>query len=312
MKLTFIPLLVTTLTVTMAAHGDGQKPITVAVFDFATADASLREAGPKITALVTADLSADPHLALVERTELGKSLQEQALGLSGNISADAAATVGQMTGAKVLIAGHAFEMEGRLVLIANIIGTETSRLYVSKVEGSPSEMGRLASNLAQKIVQTIAEQSTNLTMEAESREERIARVLKGIKGDKRPSVLLTIQDSLPDGKLRENFTVENELGYVLQKAGFGVVDEKSDRKPDLEIIGRTSSGWSAKKGNLFPRRAIIEVKVLERVTGRILAFDRQEGMALDISKEAAAEKAQEKAADELAGRLLTLLAQQTN
>jgi hypothetical protein len=173
-------------------------------------------------------------------------------------------------------------------------------------------MGRLASNLAQKIVQTIAEQSTNLTMEAESREERIARVLKGIKGDKRPSVLLTIQDSLPDGKLRENFTVENELGYVLQKAGFGVVDEKSDRKPDLEIIGRTSSGWSAKKGNLFPRRAIIEVKVLERVTGRILAFDRQEGMALDISKEAAAEKAQEKAADELAGRLLTLLAQQTN
>jgi hypothetical protein len=49
--------------------------------------------------------------------------------------------------------------------------------------------------------------------------------------------------------------------------------------------------------------------VLERSTGRILAFDRQEGMALDISKDTAAEMAQEKAADELAGRLLPQLAQ---
>ena len=308
MKLTFIPLLVTTLTVAMAAHGDGQKPITVAVFDFATASASLREAGPKVTALVTADLSADPNLALVERTELGKSLQEQALGLSGNITADAAATVGQMTGAKVLIAGRVFEMEGRLVLIANIIGTETSRLYVSKVEGSPSEMGRLASNLAQKILQTIAEQSTNLTMEAESREERIARVLKSIKGDKRPTVLLTFQEK-PHGEWISNFTVDNELGYVLQKAGFSVVDEKSDHKPDLEITGHISDGWSAKKGNLFPRHTIIEVKVLERSTGKILAFDRQESAALDISADAATKMAQEKAADELAGRLLPLMAQ---
>jgi hypothetical protein len=309
MKLSFIPLLVITLITTVAARGDGQKPITVAVFDFATTDASLREAGPKITALVIADLSADPHLALVERTELSKSLQEQALGLSGNITADAAATVGQMTGAKVLIAGHAFEMEGHWVLIANIIGTETSRLYVAKVEGSPSEMGQLASTLAQKIVQAIAEQSINLTMAAESREERITRILKGVKGDKRPTVLLTVQESLSRGKLSRNFTVENELGYVLQKAGLGVVDEKSDRKPDLEIIGHTSCGWSAKKGNLFPSHAIIEVKVLDRSTGKILVFDRQESVALDISRDASAKLAQEKAADELAGRLLPLLAQ---
>ena len=193
MKLTFIPLLAFTLTAAIAAPGDGQKPITVAVFDFATAEASLREAGPKITALVTADLSADPHLALVERTELSKTLQEQALGLSGNITADAAAKVGQMTGAKVLVAGHAFEMEDHLVLTANIIGTDTSRLYVAKVEGSPAEMGRLASNLAQKIVQTITEQSANLTVEMESREERIAQVLKNVKGDKRPVVLVDHQ-----------------------------------------------------------------------------------------------------------------------
>jgi hypothetical protein len=308
MKLTFIPLLVITLTAAAAAPGDGQKPITVAVFDFATADASLREAGPKITALVTADLSADPHLVLVERTELNKSLQEQALGLSGNITADAAAKVGQMTGAKVLIAGHAFEMEGHLVLIANIIGTDTSRLYVAKVEGSPSEMGQLASNLTQKIVQTITEQSANLMMDVESREERIARILKKIKGDKRPTVLLTFQEK-PHAEWIRNYTVENELGYVLQKAGFSVVDEKSDRKPDLEITGHISDGWSAKKGNLFPRHTIIEVKVLERTTGRILAFDRQESAALDISADAATKMAQEKAADELAGRLLPLLAQ---
>ena len=122
-------------------------------------------------------------------------------------------------------------------------------------------------------------------------------------------VLLNINDSLARGELRRNFTVENELGHVLQKAGFVVVDEKSDRKPDMEIIGRITSGWSAKKGNLYPSHAIIEVKVLERSTGRILAFDRQEGAALDISRDAAAKLAQEKAADELAGRLLPLLAQ---
>ena len=80
----------------------------------------------------------------------------------------------------------------------------------------------------------------------------------------------------------------------------------------MEITGRITGGWSARKGNLFPRHAIIEVKVRELSTGRILAFDRQESAALDISADAAAKMAQEKAADELAGRLLPLLAQPTN
>jgi hypothetical protein len=62
----------------------------------------VHDVGPKVATLINANLSVEPNLIIVERAELEKALGEQELGLSGTVTSDSAAKVGQLTGAKVL------------------------------------------------------------------------------------------------------------------------------------------------------------------------------------------------------------------
>jgi Curli production assembly/transport component CsgG len=282
------------------------KPLTVGVFAF---DSAYKVKRHVITDIITANLSADPRFITVERSELTKALTEQAWGLSGNINPETAAKVGQLTGAKILVTGRLFKADKGYAIIAHIIGTETARVYTETVEDSSlSNVTQMASELSQKIAQTISDESTNLVANEGSREDRVTRIVKSVKGEKRPVISMNITERRL-GEDLGNLTVETELGLILQKAGFTVVDEKSDRKPDVEITGRALTELGAKRGSLFPCRAIIEVKVRERKTGKILVFDRQASDAVDIGEQTAAQTALETAADELAARLVPLLAQ---
>ena len=98
------------------------------------------------------------------------------------------------------------------------------------------------------------------------------------------------------------------MGVVLIKAGFPVVDAKSERKPDVQIKGIYDHSEGPRRGDLFSYRAVIELRAQERRTGNIIAFDRQEGVATDASNVGADRAAQVLAVDGLAERLLPLLA----
>src|SRR5438067_6121790 len=123
------------LAVTAAKTAAGSEVLTVAVFDFDSRDEAVRDLGPKVATLINANLSAEPQIITVERAELEKVLGEQELGLSGTVSPDTAAKVGHLTGAKVLVTGRVFKADKELVLVAKIIGTETSRVYGELVNG---------------------------------------------------------------------------------------------------------------------------------------------------------------------------------
>ena len=113
-----------------------QDILTVAVFDFESKDEPVRDLGPKVATLVNATLSTEPKLITVERAELEKVLGEQELGLSGTVSPDTAAKVGHLTGANVLVTGRVFKADKELILVAKVIGTETSRVYGETVKGA--------------------------------------------------------------------------------------------------------------------------------------------------------------------------------
>jgi len=300
-------LLILSLSLLAGATAHAAPPLTVAVYDF-TGDADAASYGGKVTTLVTADLTSETNLVLVERAELTKALSEQAFGISGMVSSDAAAKIGQITGAKVLVAGQVIKTEGNhLIVVANIIGTETGRLFADKVEGSADNLMELTSNLSRKIAQTIREQTTNLIAAAqESSAERLERIIKNINGTNRPSVSINIL--FPRGKSRHSATAEGEFGVILLKAGFAVVDANSDRKPDVEITGVDDISAGPRQGGLFSFRAVIELKVQERRTGKIIAFDRQEGTATAAARAGADRTAQANAVDALAERVLPLLA----
>ena len=94
------------LTVCAAAN----EVLSVAVFNFESKEEGVRDLGPKIATMINANLSVQPNLILVERAELEKVLGEHELSLSGNVSPDTAAKVGNLTGAKVLVTGSVFKM----------------------------------------------------------------------------------------------------------------------------------------------------------------------------------------------------------
>jgi TolB-like protein len=294
----------------MAHAGAPQSALTVAVYDFSDADKGAANYGGKVTTLVTADLTSETNLVMLERAELNKALQEQAFGSSGMVNSDAAAQIGQITGAKVLVAGQIIKTEDdHLIIVANIIGTETGRLFADKVEGSADALVQLASDLSRKIAQTISDQAVNLiAVTQESSKERLEQIIKNISGTNRPSVSINIKYLRPDFP-EHSFTCEEELGHILLKAGFPVVDENSDQKSDVEIAGIAKFDVATRHGELFSSRGVLELKVQERRTGRIIAFDQQEGVAIDPGGKAANREAQVIAVDDLAGRILQLLAQ---
>ena len=306
MKKHILPILSCALLLATSLARAGDTVLTVAVFDFESKDEAVRDLGPKVATLLNANLSAEPRIITVERAELEKVLGEQELGLSGTVSPDTAAKVGHLTGAKVLVTGRVFKADKELVIVAKIIGTETSRVYGELVKGTmASSITDLSRDLAKKIAATISEKGDTLTAKVESREDRIGKIKKSLKQSKLPAVSVKISER-HFGQPVIDPAVQTELGLILKECGFTLVDDNSPQKADVEITGDAFSTFGLRKGNLISCKARIEVKA-QRRTGEILAVDRQMSVAVDIAEQTAAKRALEQAADDLAARLLPKL-----
>lgn len=284
-------------------------PLSVAVYPFGgKAEAVRHKFREKVTVLLTADLTTETNIIVLERAELNKELNEQAFGVSGLVSSDAAARIGAMTGAKVLVSGEVIVTgHDHLIIVADIIGTETGRLFAIKDEGEMDNLVELTADLSAKIARTIAEHATNLAATApETSTARVERIVKSVTGANRPSVSVNI--FWPSGEQRHATTAETEFGAILIKAGFTVVDANSDRKADVEIEGLEDHSEGPRKGQLFSNRAVIELKVQNRRTGEFITMDREESFASSSTRVGADRAAQVQAVDGLAERVLPLLA----
>ena len=313
MNTKLFPTLLLTVAIALGLRAaDTSAPaLTVALNDFA-GEADAATSARNLTTLLTANLAGEPGLMMVERANLSKALQEQAMGSSGLVSADAAAQIGQLTGAKVVVAGQVLKIgDNHLVIVADIIGTETGRLFANKIEGKPDDLSDLTEQLSHKIAQTISAQATNLQATAqETSEQRLARITNSITGTNRPSVSVNL-GWWANGKRHESSTVDGELSSVLLKSGFTVVDDKSDRKPDVTIDGPQNPPWgSTRQGDLYTYCEVINLTARERRTGRFITVDLQFEYANDTSPAAAKADAGVIAADHLAERILPIISQQ--
>src|ERR1039458_7913104 len=287
-----------------AAHSApaSQLPFTVAIFDFESKDEAVWDLCPKVATLLNVNLSTVPQTITVERADLEKVLGEQELGLSGTVAPDTAAKVGHLTGAKVLVTGRVFKADKELAIVAQIIGTEASRVYGELVKGpAASPITELSSDLARKIATTVIEKGDTLVAKVESREDRIARIKKSLKEGKLPTVSVRIGER-HFGQPVIDPAAETELGLILKECGFTLVDDKSPQKADVEITGDAFSALGLRKGSLVSCKARLELKVQKR-TGEILTVDRQTSVAVDITEQTAAKPAPQQAAAELAERL---------
>jgi hypothetical protein len=281
--------------------------LTVAVFDFESKDEAVRDLGQKVATLVNANLSAEPQLITVERAELEKVLGEQELGLSGTVSTESAARVGKLTGAKVLVTGRVFQVENNLVLVAKIIGTETSRVYGEVVNGKPgADLTDLSAQLAKKIAADVNQKGDTLVAKVESREDRVAKIKKALGDKTLPAVSVQITEQ-HFGQHVIDPAAQTELLLILQQCGFTVVDDASTNKATIAITGEAFSEIGLRKGNLQSCRARIEIKVREVASGKIILVDRQSSVAVDLAEHIAAKSALQNGGSELAERLIPQL-----
>ncbi len=322
-KLKYLNYLLSFLLVATAARA--AEPLSVAILDFetptsrpasggsdllrqTTSPAKNASTGAEIAVLLNAYLSASPHLMLVERAELGKILSEQELGLSGTINAATAATVGYLTGAKVLVTGRAFQVGPKNFVVARIISTETSRVYGETVTYADAEaFDSACQELAGKISGVIGSKADTLIAKVADPEEQVQRLQKLVEGQTLPSVAIDIPEShfsrtIPDP------AVETEMRNVLAKLGFQVIDQKeSTATPDITIKGEAFSEFGARKNNLISTRARVEVRVLRAADKELLLSDRAVAVAVDLSENIAAKEALARAARKLLDRVVPVL-----
>lgn len=283
------------------------QPMTVAVFDFTSKDDATKELGSKLSAVLTALLSAEDDLILLERAELDKALGEQELGLSGTVAADTAASVGNLTGAKVLVTGSVFKADKNVIAVAKVIGTETGRVFgLTGKMNSSGDLTDLAQDLANKIHPTITSKAETLVAKTQSREERIKRLIARGKTSKGLAVSVSIPEQHFGARVIDP-AAQTQLLSLLQQAGWEVLDSKSTKKADIEITGEAFSAFALRKGNLNACKARVELTARNREDGKIIFTGSQTSVAADITEQTAAKTALENAALEIAERLFTAL-----
>lgn len=295
-----------------AQSAEAPRFLSAAVLDFQAADPENREAGSQIAVILTALLSMEEDLLIVEREELDRLLSEQELGLSGLINANEAAQVGRLTGAKVLITGRAFVSGEDFIAVARIMGTETSRVFGEMVTVSGGDrVSAAATELAAKVATTLRDRGDQLVAPPPPAEDRIARLRQMVDAKRLPSVSIRIPEEHLNRPILDP-AAETEIGKILGQLGFELLDPDSDARPDVLVRGEAFSDLGLRRGNLVSCRARVELKVTERGTGRVLLMDRQTEVSVDLSESVAAKNALEKAGGELAERLVAALVQAYN
>lgn len=267
--------------------------------------------GEEFALLLTEQLSATFGIPLVERAELDKVLSEIELGQSGLVDSSTAGKIGKITGAKVIITGRIFQVQSNIVIVTKIIGVETSRVFAQTVtiskRGSVQEAATL---LAVKIAEKLTSKGSTLVAKAEeklSAVEKLRGLLKNYATEDFPVVSIRIDEMSMDQKVLDP-AAETELGFIMQGVGFQLVDPVSTvTPPDVQIEGEAFSEFGLRKGNLVSSKGRVEVKVIERLTGRILVVDREVVVAVDLSPEIAGKKAIQNAMAQLSERLIPAL-----
>ena len=295
----------------MAWAADAPKAPAVyptAIFPFEERGAGARDYGAKVADILFAKLVAKPELYLVDRQDMKKTMDEHELNLSGMVTPDQAVKVGKLTGAKVLVTGSVIEADKTLYLVAKIIGTETTRVLGESVKGKTSdEIGPLTEALAEKIAATITKDADKLVAKEVRMEDRIAALKKQLGDAKRPIVAINVRERHV-GLATIDPAAETELTLLCKETGFEVLEKAAvSKKADILIEGEGFSEFAMRHGNLVSVKARLEVKAVDPQTDKVIATDRQTAVVVDLTEQIAGKAALQKAAAQIAERLLPKL-----
>jgi hypothetical protein len=278
-----------------------------AILPFQERGPEMRDQAAKVTDILFALLSAD--LNLVDRVDIDKALGEVETSASGLVDQNQAVQVGQLTGAKILITGSIMKVEKKTYLVAKIIGTETSRVVGASVKGDEkSTLDDLVEQLAARITETVSAKADELVAKPAKPEDRVAALKAKLGDGKRPLVAITVTERHV-GQATIDPAAQTELIYLCKETGFEVIDPKAGKleKANIVIEGEGFSEFALRRGNLVSVKARLEIKARDTATDTVIAVDRQTAIVVDLTEQIAGKAALEKAAADIAERLLPKL-----
>jgi serine/threonine protein kinase/TolB-like protein len=289
-----------------------EKPAPTPVYPIALLgfeERGAKDAAAKVTDLLFAKLAAKPDLVLVDRTDLKKILDEQQLNLTGAVKTDEAVKVGQLTGAKILVTGSVIQVEKKLILAAKIIGTETGRVIGALAEGVISDdLGTLTGKLADAVAEKVSKDIEKIVPKPTPPVDRLAALNKKLGKGAKPVVYVQVGERHV-GQPTVDPAAQTEVMRFARETGFEVVDpdDGGKSKADVYLTGEGFSEVAGRVGGLVSVRARVELKAVDRRSGKVLAVDRQTVLVVDLSEQVAGKAALQAAAADLAERLLPKL-----
>ena len=230
-------------------------------------------------------------------------LKEHELNLSGLVGADDAIKAGRLTGAKLLITGSVIDTGSDRYLVAMFISTEMSRVLGAKGKVSDN-VGDLVTKLSERVATAVRERGATIVPAVEPREDRLARLKKALDGKPRLTVMVKMAKRHV-GAPRIDPAAETELTLWCKELGWKTIDPVSGNEGDADILitGEGMSEFASRRGGLVSVRARVEVRVIDRQTGAILAIDRQTERVTDSTELIAGKDALLRAAATIAERL---------
>jgi len=296
-------------------------PYRVAVLPFEEKSAGEEEApqlGSKITDLLTASLSTDPNLELVERARLDSILDEHALNLTGMTGPAEQLRLGRLAGAQFLVLGRTFPLDRDTCVVAKIVSVETGKM-TAVVSQQPVEgkLGDLVSELSKRLRGAFQEKAPALLPPLGEKEDVIAQIKEALGDRPLPQVLVTVEESHRSRSVPQvDPAVATELLFILKSCGFEVAEVESAEKAkqirkwavrfredpdaplpkqaadaDVIIIGEAVSEFGARRGELISCIGRLELQAVDAKTGKTLAVARKTVRAVDLSEMIAAKTA---------------------
>jgi hypothetical protein len=299
-----------------AAADDDDQPqqgqpaaVPLAILPFAESGAGVKDLGAQVADLLFARLSAKDDLILVDRADLGKALKELELGLSGAVDKKSAPRVGQLTGARLLLYGSVLQVDKRRHLVAKLVSVETGRVVGLTVDAPVSdELGKLTTQLSDKVADKLAHPPEGFLPKAEKKEDRMAALRQRLGKEKRPSLWVNIKETAT-ARPAPDPAAQTEMVHLAKAVGFEVVDAEEGAKGQAQILitGEGLSETGTRHGRLVTVKARLEVKAVDRASGKVIAMERQTVLVVDLTEQLAGKAALQQAADTIAHRLLPKL-----
>jgi len=320
-------LLALVLAIPTGVHGQNSRSHPLAVLPFVERGKETKDLGPKVTALLVAKLASDPAIVLVERDreDFRKVLDETQLGLSGLVDSEQAASVGQLTGARLLVAGSIMQVDATLHVVAKIISTETGRVLGAQAHANAQDdLSGLVSDLSKQVIDAVRTRGDDLVATAPNFEDRLAALKEKLNHKKldqdqldheklnnarRPTVF--VQISKRPGCPATDAAAETELMLFCRELGFPVIDRRTGSKDaaDVLILGEATSVVALRHGTLISAKVRLDVTAVDRKSRLVLVVDRQTARAVDLNEQLAEKSALQQAAATIAARMLPKLAQ---